>query len=43
MATIAFRIPKEDAKQIKQTAKRAKCTPSELLRNAWQAFDIANK
>lgn len=38
MATIAFRIPKEDAKRIKRTAKRAKCTPSELLRTAWSEF-----
>lgn len=43
MTTIAFRVSKEDAKRIRQIAKRDKCTPSELLRNVWLVFDVANK
>jgi len=38
MSQLAFRIDEIEKKLIKRTARKEKCTVSDILRTAWQYF-----
>jgi uncharacterized protein (DUF1778 family) len=38
MSRLAFRVDEIEKKLIKRTARKEKCTVSDILRTAWQYF-----
>jgi hypothetical protein len=43
MAVNATRLQKEESTRLRKAARILKCTPSELLRNAWLNYAAENK
>jgi uncharacterized protein (DUF1778 family) len=38
MCQLAFRVHEDEEKLIRRTARKSRCTVSDLLRTAWQDF-----
>jgi uncharacterized protein (DUF1778 family) len=38
MCQLAFRVHEDEKKLIRRTARKSRCTVSDLLRTAWQYF-----